>query len=377
MAIFSHINSGGRKDSGSQRKRHDHSRPEELGGNDMKRKKIGFSKPRKIEIVYDEFDEKSLESEEVIIRNKYSLISPGTELARLSGIERGFKFPSTPGYISVGEVITTGNEVSEIKNGDIVFSYGPHSEFFKINVDKQLCLKLPDGLKEEYAPFARMAAIAITALRASDIELGDFVGVIGLGLVGNLAAQLVQLQGATVIGIDLSLKRLKIAEECGIKFTEQMNKDIIKSKVMHITSNNGVSTLIEATGIPSVVIDSLPLISKRGEIILLGSPRGEFKTDLTEVLNYIHLANRGSIQFKGAHEWRYPVKHNPFVKHSRERNTKIIFKLIKNKRLKIKPLLTHILKPEEAEKAYNGLKDNKDEFLGVLFNWQNSCIGSS
>ena len=53
----------------------------------MKRKKIVFSKPWKMEIVYDEFDEKSLESEEVIIRNKYSLISPGTELACLSGNE--------------------------------------------------------------------------------------------------------------------------------------------------------------------------------------------------------------------------------------------------------------------------------------------------
>jgi len=338
----------------------------------MKSKKIVFSKPWKIEIACDEFDEKSLEPEEVIIRNKYSLISPGTELFCLAGVEPWFKLPRTPGYTSVGEVITTGNEVSEIKNGDIVLSPGPHSEFFKINVDKQVCLKLPDGLKEELAPFTKMATIAATALRMSDIELGDFVGVIGLGLVGNLAAQLVQLQGATVIGIDLSLKRLKIAEECGIEFTEQMNKDIIKSKVMNITSNNGVSTLIEATGIPSVVIDSLPLISKRGEIILLGSPREEFKTDLTELLEYIHHIYRGPVQFKGAHGSQYPGKHNPFVKHSRERNTKIIFKLIKNKRLKIEPLLTHVLKPEEAEKAYNGLKNNKDEFLGVLFNWQNN-----
>jgi len=336
----------------------------------MKSKRIVFSKPWKIEIVCDEFDEKFLGPEEVIIRNMYSLISPGTELACLSGTEPWFKLPRTPGYASVGEVVTTGNEVSEVKNGDVVLSSGGHSEFLRVNVGEQLCLRLPDGLKEEYAPFTGMATIAITALRVSDIELGDFVGVIGLGLVGNLAAQLVQLQGATVIGIDLSLKRLEIAEKCGIEFTEQMNKEI-ESEVMNITSNDGVSTLIEATGIPSVVIDSLPLI-KRGEVILLGSPRGEFKTDLTELLEYIHHIYRGPVQFKGAHARQYPAKYDPFVKHSRERNSEIIFKLIRDKRLKIKPLLTHILKPEEAEKAYNGLKDNKDEFLGVLFNWQDN-----
>lgn len=150
-----------------------------------------------------------------------------------------------------------------------------------------------------------------------------------------------------------------------------MDKDSIKHKIMVLTLNKGVSTLIETTGIPSAIVDSLPLISKRGEIILLGSPREEYKTDLADVLQYIHLEPPGSIEFKEAHEWQYSVKTDLFVKHSIEQNSKIIFELIKKDHLKIKPLITHILRPEEDEKAYNGLSNNKAEFLGVIFDWKN------
>ena len=87
---------------------------------------------------------------------------------------------------------------------------------------------------------------------------------------------------------------------------------------MVLTLNKGVSTLIEDTGIPSAIVDSLPLISKRGEIILLGSSREEYKTDLADVLQNIHLEPRGSIEFKEAYEWQYPVKTDLFVKHSIE-----------------------------------------------------------
>ena len=58
-----------------------------------------------------------------------------------------------------------------------------------------ICLKVPEALPLEWAPFTRMAIIAMTSLRISDIELGDWVGVLGLGTVGNFAAQLAGLQG--------------------------------------------------------------------------------------------------------------------------------------------------------------------------------------
>jgi threonine dehydrogenase-like Zn-dependent dehydrogenase len=87
---------------------------------------------------------------------------------------------------------------------------------------------------------------------------------------------------------------------------------------------------------------------------------GEYIADLTDVLNYCHLNDRGCITFKGAHEWRYPIEPNVFVKHSLVRNSLIVFGLMQRNKLLIEPLISHVLKPDEAASAYEGLRIDKD-----------------
>lgn len=77
----------------------------------------------------------------------------------------------------------------------------------------------------------------------------------------------------------------------------------------------------------------------------------------------------GCITFKGAHEWRYPTEPNSFVKHSLVRNSGIVFELMQQQKLHIEPLISHVIKPEQASEAYEGLRTNKDQYNGVLFDW--------
>lgn len=86
-----------------------------------------------------------------------------------------------------------------------------------------------------------------------------------------------------------------------------------------------------------------------GEIVFLGSPRGEFNGDITNVLNYCHLYNRGCITFKGSTQWRYPVEPNEFVKHSLVRNSNIVFDLMARNKLQIEPLISHVLAPNKRD----------------------------
>ena len=139
------------------------------------------------------------------------------------------------------------------------------------------------------AVFTRMVCVAFTALRISTIELGDFVAVTGLGLVGNFAAQLASLQGGRVIGLDLSARRVELARECGIDHALVIDPAAIESDVAAITGGAGVTTLIEATGNPRALPPALPLLGRYGEVILLGTPRGAYQTDLTAVLRHVHL----------------------------------------------------------------------------------------
>jgi len=330
---------------------------------------VMFTAPWQVEVQEDNYIVGELHPNEILVKKIYTLVSAGTELACLSGNEKWFSMPQVPGYSAVSEVINVGSSIIDYVIGDHIFHYGNHALYETIN-GNDLIVKVPEGVPLYWIPFARLATIAMTSIRVSSIELGDYVAVTGLGLVGNLAAQLASLQGANVVGIDVSANRLALAKRCGIFATLDGNDDQLIEQLSLLTSQIGVSTLIEATGVPQVVTKSLPYISPYGELILLGSPRGDYTGNITDLLNHTHLMDHGCITFKGAHEWRLPVQHNPYIKHSLVRNTKIVFELMKNKKLKIDPLISHIVPPQqEAEHAYEGLRNDKDQYHGVLFDW--------
>ncbi len=336
----------------------------------MKVKKIVFARPGVVEVQTDERTFAPVAPTEVVIKNHTSLVSAGTELACLAGLESWFQLPGTPGYIAVGEVREAGAAVTRVQPGDLVLTQGPHAAWFKVDTtvpDRGLCVRLAPGLAPGLAPFARIGSIAITAIRVSRIELGDNVLVTGLGQVGNLAAQLAALQGGRVIGVDLSGRRRAVAAECGVASTVDAGAPDWKDQVRRLAGSRGLTTFIDATGLPAVITDAAALVAPYGEAILLGSPRGAFPTNVTDLLNRIHLP--GYLTLQGALEWRYPAFKDPFVKHSIERNLEIVMEAIAAGRLRVGPLGTHRLPPERAAEAYAGLRDRKDEYLGVAFDW--------
>jgi len=337
----------------------------------MKNASVRFTGPGQVEVAEVDSGFLPLGGHDLLIQTRYSLISAGTELACLSGVEGWFGFPGTPGYAAVGEVVAMGAQVSDWSIGDIVYCMGGHSQYQCLDRSnpRALCVKVPAGMDQPQAVFTRMVCVAFTALRVSNIELGDYVAVIGLGLVGNFAAQLAGLQGGRVIGLDLSARRVELARACGIDHALMMNPATVEDDVADISGGAGVTTLIEATGNPRALPPALPLVGRFGEVILLGTPRGAYETDLTEVLRHVHLDGLGNLTFKGAHEWRYPVPRDAFVKHSIQRNAELTLELIRDGRLRVAPLHTHTLKPELAEEAYMGLKHKRDDYIGVVFDW--------
>ncbi len=340
------------------------------------------------QVVFPEANEVRLEEvevdltpapDEVVIRTLVSIISPGTELACLAGLADWAPFPFRPGYGAIGEVIAVGEAVKDVKVGDIILTHSNHASHAKARV---ITVMVPDGLPPEEAVFARMADVSITALRVSNAELGDRVAVIGLGLVGNLAAQLFQLAGCEVIGLDRIPKRLAIAQACGISAVVNTDETDPVQAVKELTEGRGCEVVVDATGNPAATLLAPQLAAKYGEVILLGSYFGRrLETNVTDLLERIHLSGHGCITFKGAHEWRYPVKETRddilpiernahFYKHSVERNAKITLRLIRDGKLQVKPLLTHLVKPKQCAEVYFGLRDKPSEYLGVVFDWR-------
>lgn len=335
----------------------------------LQNKKIVVTQPGVVEIVKEELDETKIGEGELLVRKLYTLVSAGTETACIAGKEAWFEFPDVLGYSAVGEIIAVGAAVKEHVPGDKIFFPGLHSAYEVISKDEQI-IKIegadPDNLK--YIPFIRMGAISSTAIRVSNIEFGDNVLVVGQGLIGLMAMQEARLQGARVIAVDTSVSRLAVSKRLGADYIFQAGTCDLQEEISKATNGEMVSSLIDATGSARVIYESIPLVQKNGEVILLGSPRDSWNGNITQILKYVHLC-RSNVELKGAHEFKYPVKRMPYVKHSAERTLEILMQYIENGRFQVKPMLTHLVKPEEGPVIYNELAAGEESYLGIVYDW--------
>ena len=330
-------------------------------------KKIVVSEPYKVEVVKDVMDEAGIAEKEILVKKHYSLVSAGTESACITGKEIWFPLPGVLGYSAVGEVVATGAEVENCKKGDLIYFQGKHSEYEVIK-EGELMVKVPDTVKQEYIPFIRMAAISSSAIWTSDIELGDDVLIAGQGLIGLMAMQLARLQGARVIAVDTSDKRLAIAKKLGADAVLNPMKCDMEEEIKTLTGGRMARTLIDATGNSQVICENLKYVIRGGEAILLGSPRTPYESDVTQIFQYIHQF-RFQIDIKGAHEMRYPARKAAYVKHSAERTLEILIDLIASGRFHVDEMLTQIVKPEEAAVIYQKLAEKDEDYLGIIYDW--------
>ena len=118
------------------------------------------------------------------------------------------------GYSNVGKVIEKGAKVAGFEIGDIVYSSSPHQT--QVVKDASEFIKVPKDLDPKYVIFFFNLMTTYNAILDARIKLGDVVVVSGLGLLGQLCAQMAKMSGAAkVYGIDTYSHRRQAAEENG------------------------------------------------------------------------------------------------------------------------------------------------------------------
>jgi threonine dehydrogenase-like Zn-dependent dehydrogenase len=330
----------------------------------MKAQLLALVEPSKVELV--DYDPGQPKAGEVLYRTVSSLISPGTGVAKFTGLQP-VELPFATGYASCGEVLECGPGVTDVRPGELIFTYGRHATH---DLSRTLYAKVPASLPPLLAPFVRLANVALTAVRVSEVELGDWVAVLGLGLVGNFASQLFRLNGAEVVGLDLSPRRRELATACGVPHVvDATGADGGVAEVKALTGGQGALHTVEAVGYPPLAMTACRMTARRGEVIWVGSPRGEWTVDATELLNQVHLWGNGCLTFKGAHEWRIPTRPVEGLKHSLLSGCRMLLQLAAERRLVIQPLHTHTLSPAEGQAGFEGLRGRQDEYVGVVFDW--------
>ncbi len=233
----------------------------------MEGRKVIFKEKGSVEVV--SFDVPQPSENEVLIETIYSLISPGTELAFLMGLlNTPRKYPRSAGYSNIGRIVSVGTNVDDEMISRVVASALPHSSHFL--VDREEIYPVPNKLSFEEATFFHLCAIALQGVRKADIEIGNSVVVLGLGVVGNLALQLAKINsGYPVIGVDLIDFRNIKAKENGADYVVNPSRDNLKDVVNELTDKKGVDIVIEATGSPDAIVTALEIASRNDRVCVI------------------------------------------------------------------------------------------------------------
>jgi 2-desacetyl-2-hydroxyethyl bacteriochlorophyllide A dehydrogenase len=325
-----------------------------------------------VELQCDVLDEQPLGPNELLIESEWTFISTGTELANYTGREPKVFQPGTwcaypwkSGYANCGIVQAVGQQVKRAQPGDRVFTYGRHASAFKYDASR-LVVRVPDDIDPAVAAASRMAGVAATALIVSEMRGNPWVAVFGLGLVGNLAAQMFRIRGCRVIGVDPVEARRRLAERCGLEYTVGGSPAEAQQAIADLTSGKLADITVDAVGDSRVVMQALKATANLGQVVIVGSPRVSVQGDLTELLSNVHLR---LITIRGALEWclpMYPDVGNHISQYSKQ---EMIFDWLHRGELHIEPLISHRLAPAQIKEGYEGLLHLSNVYTGVLLDW--------
>ena len=328
-----------------------------------------------VELQTAELDAPVLSANEVLLDTEYTFISSGTELANYTGREpKVFQkgewcaYPWRSGYANVGIVRDIGTDVTRTTIGERVFTYGRHASTIRYSQER-LIAPVPRSVEPDVVAASRMAGVAMTAIVVSEIPTNATVIVFGMGLVGNLAAQMFQIHGCRVIGVDPVAERRALAQQCGIEHTVGGTPDEAQAQLQELTNGGLGNITVDAVGHSSVVMQALRATTNHGQLVILGSPRVSVPGDLTELLSETHLR---WITIRGALEWCVPMYPDIGNRTSQWSKQQTIFDWIARGQLQVKPLVSHRLKPEQIKQAYDGLLNEPSVYTGVVLDWHAS-----
>ncbi|MGN1223593.1 MAG: zinc-binding alcohol dehydrogenase [Ruminococcus sp.] len=333
----------------------------------MEGKRVIFERPEKA--VLESFEVREPRENEVLVKVYYNLISAGTEKAYLSGSENtANKFPTNPGYSSVGYVLKTGSAVKNLKIGDRVFvAYGGHASY---NIKKaSSVVKIPDTVSFQDAVFTRLASFPLLAIRRARLEIGESVVIVGLGMLGLFGVQLARLAGAMpLIAVGNRDIRREKAKQFGADFVFAPDDPDLSKKIISICEEKngikGANVIIETSGSESGLCDSLTYASKHGRILLNGCNR--VMTKPVNFYKYVHLKG---VSLIGAHDMtRLPYNSAP-GNWTPKRDYITILGLMADGRINAKSIFSEYANPEEATQVYDRLLHDRNFPLGVIFDW--------
>lgn len=288
----------------------------------------------------------------ITIRIERTLISPGTELAKLDGLtgaRSGSDWRENPlplGYSAAGTVVAVGSHDDPFAVGDRVSASAPHAAFATIKCAQAAIL--PQRVSFDAGTFGTLAALAVHIVRLSGLQLGESCAVVGFGLVGQLIALTARAAGARTVAI---------AEHRDIR------RDLAQRLNFSLAERSGAFDVVfESAGTASSLADALALSVKCGRVVAAGSLRESVS------LNVYRDVHAKSVSLIGAHG---SSQHAPsrINRWSERENRAAALDFIADGRLPVEQLLTAHLPASQAIDGFEMLRSRKTN--AIALDWTN------
>ena len=361
---------------------------------------------KKGEIIVSEVPAPIAGDDEILVQVYYSCISSGTEISVLKSqgkslIKKALEKPQNikkvldmirergladsvakvrnkidaktqTGYSASGVVLEAGKNTYDFKPGDFVACAGAgmanHAEF--ISVPSNLTVKLPESLSLKAASTVALGAIALQGVRRCSPEIGSYVVVIGLGILGQITSQILKVSGCRVLGIDIDENRINKAMSFGLYKGINAKSYNIVNEIIRNTNGFGADAVIitAASESDSLINQSVKMCRRKGKVVIVGDvainiEREEFyKRELDVLISTSYGPGRydNNYEVKG---FEYPYA---YVRWTEKRNMDEYLKLASEKKLDIDALIEATFPAESAKEAYEYIKSDAKPLIVLL-----------
>src|SRR5438552_13754376 len=329
-----------------------------------------------------EFSRKSLlqkaQARPDLVRDVISKVRRDGILSAVQAVRSRLDQPQAPGYSSAGTVIAVGEGITDIQPADRVACAGAgfavHGELACI--PRLLAARISAAAGQvsfDEAPFATLGAVALHGVRTAEAKLGDLVAVIGLGLVGQLTAQLLTAAGCRVLGMDLSSSRAELALSL-VADAATTSASAFPDLCAEHSHGAGVDSVLIAAETPSSEpVNLAGAVARDRAIIVAVGTVGidiERKAYYEKELDFRISRSYGPGRYDAAYEQKgrdYPVG---YVRWTETRNMEAFVHLLAEKKVEVGALITHRFSIERAQSAYDLVTGkSREPFLGIVIQY--------
>jgi predicted dehydrogenase/threonine dehydrogenase-like Zn-dependent dehydrogenase len=312
-----------------------------------------------------------------LVREVWNKVRRDGVAATLAAVRSRMDQPSAPGYSSAGTVVAVGEGVTDIRPGDRVACAGAghavHAEFACI--PRLLLARIPPDAEVsfDHAAATTVGAVALHGVRTADVKLGDIVGVIGLGLLGQLTVQILKAAGCRVVGMDIDRGRVELALRLGADAGSDSSVAFFDACMQQSAGRGMDAVLISAQTTSSDPVNLAAEVARDRAVIVAVGTVGmdlERRPFYEKELDFRVSRSYGPGRYDAAYEQKgvdYPIG---YVRWTETRNMEAFVKLLADGKVDVGALITHRFSIDQAQSAYDLIEGKSQQpFLGVLITY--------